>query len=61
MDIDRVFLKILEEEKIDILTFRYYTRLISLAENAISSGERKMSLEPIGEDLIKHVVLKRQS
>lgn len=47
-----------EKGEIDILTARYYSRLITLADNAILYGKRKkrkIDLNQIGETLIEHV------
>lgn len=54
--VEKAIWKLHEKGEIDILTARYYSRLIFLSENAILSGKRKVDLKEIGNSLIEHVI-----
>lgn len=58
--VTKMIWELYEKGEIDILTARYYSRLITLADNAILTGKRKIDLKQIGETLIEHVSKKQK-
>lgn len=50
--VEKAIWELYEKGEIDILTFRYYTRLMYLADNVLLAGGREVDLAEIGEKLL---------